>query len=221
MHNIELIVFDWDGTLMDSATLIVDSVQRACVDLGLPAPREADARFIQGLGLHDAMRFLLPDLPETEYPRLGERYRHHYLPREQGIPLFSGANDLLEHLSASGYFLAVATGKTRAALDRALDRTDTGHWFDASRCADECFSKPHPAMLIELMDLFNTPPERTLMVGDTTHDLQMAVNAGCGAVAVAGGAHPRDQLLAMKPLACLESVRDLGPWLKGKHICGN
>jgi phosphoglycolate phosphatase len=221
MQLIELIVFDWDGTLMDSAGLIANSIQRACVDLGLPAPSEADARHVIGLGLHDAMRYLQPDLPATEYPHLAERYRHHYFAREPDIPLFAGADDLLEHLSTAGYRLAVATGKTRVGLDRALEKTDTGRWFDASRCADECFSKPHPAMLIELMELFGTPPRHTLMVGDTTHDLQMAVNAGCGAVAVAGGAHPRHQLLAMNPLTCLDSVRDLRPWLLSGRVRGD
>jgi phosphoglycolate phosphatase len=221
MQLIDLIVFDWDGTLMDSAALIADSIQRACVDLGLPAPGEADARHVIGLGLPDAMRYLLPNLPATEYPRVAERYRHHYLTREQDIPLFAGANDLLEHLSAAGYLLAVATGKSRVGLDRALGKTATARWFAASRCADECFSKPHPAMLIELMELLGAAPEHTLMVGDTTHDLQMAANAGCGAVAVAGGAHPRDQLLAMQPLACLDSVRDLRPWLLGERGRGD
>ena len=198
---------------MDSAALIAGSVQLACSDLGLPVPSDARARHIIGLGLTDAMRYLLPDLPIADYPRLAERYRHHFLAREHEIPLFDGADDLLAQLSNAGYLLAVATGKTRLGLDRALDQTGTGRWFAASRCADECFSKPHPAMLNELMELLGATPERTLMVGDTTHDLQMAANARCPAIAVAGGAHPREELVALSPLACLDTVKELSTWL--------
>lgn len=213
MYKYELIVFDWDGTLMDSAGLIAGCVQQACRDLDLPVPSDARARHVIGLGLQDAMRYLLPDLPAVEYPRLAERYRHHFLVTEHEIPLFDGVNHLLEQLSGTGYLLAVATGKTRVGLNRALQKTGIGHWFAASRCADECSSKPHPAMLEELMTLLGSKPERTLMVGDTTHDLQMAANARCAAVAVAGGAHPRDELLALNPLVCLESIKEFGPWL--------
>ena len=217
MYKFDLIVFDWDGTLINSAALIAGSVQLACSDLGLPVPSDARARHIIGLGLTDAMRYLLPDLPIADYPRLAERYRHHFLAREHEIPLFDGADDLLAQLSNAGYLLAVATGKTRLGLDRALDQTGTGRWFAASRCADECFSKPHPAMLDELMELLGATPERTLMVGDTTHDLQMAANARCPAIAVAGGAHPREELVALSPLACLDTVKELGAWLTSSH----
>jgi phosphoglycolate phosphatase len=213
LENIDLIVFDSDGTLVDSAAAIARCVQEACRDIGLPVPTLERAQYIIGLGLHDALRYLLPDLPSAQYPSLTERYRHHFLAAEQDIPLFDGVDALLGQLSEIGYLLAVATGKTRAGLDRGLESTGIGRWFAASRCADECFSKPHPAMLDELMELLGTTADRTLMVGDTTHDLQMAANAGCRAVAVAGGAHAREELLALQPLACLDCITDLGPWL--------
>ena len=214
MQAYDLIVFDWDGTLMDSTGLIASCIQAACHDLGLPVPGEAAARYIIGLGLNDSMRHLLPDLPPSEYPRLGARYRDHFLAREDEAPLFPGVPELLETLSAEGYLLAVATGKGRRGLERALGATGTAHWFAATRCADETFSKPHPAMLEELSGELAVAPARTLMAGDTTHDLQMAANAGCPAVAVAAGAHGREALAALAPLACLDTVTDLARWLK-------
>lgn len=213
MQRYDLIVFDWDGTLMDSAGMIARCIQDSCRDLGLPVPAERDARFIIGLGLQDAMRHLLPELPTADYPRLAERYRHHFLGREDEAPLFDGVPAMLEQLSGDGYLLAVATGKSRRGLARALEQTGTAHWFQASRCADETFSKPHPAMLLELMDHFGMREDRTLMVGDTTHDLQMAQNAGCAAVAVAAGAHDRAALEALNPLVCLPSTTELRRWL--------
>jgi phosphoglycolate phosphatase len=120
---------------------------------------------------------------------------------------------LLTQLADEGYLLAVATGKSRSGLDRVLAKTGVAHCFHASRCADESYSKPHPAMLLELMDRLGTAPAGTLMVGDTTHDLQMAANAGCSAIAVAAGAHDRTQLEALRPLACLRSISELVPWL--------
>ena len=212
-QDFDLIVFDWDGTLIDSTGMIASSLQSACDDLGFPVPCDTAARYIIGLGLSDAMRHVLPALPAAEYPRLAERYRHHFLAHESKLTLFRGAEVLLKRLFEQGYLLAVATGKTRVGLDRGLRKTGVGGWFGATRCADECFSKPHPAMLKELMEHFAVEPRRTLMVGDTTHDLQMAANAGCSSVAIAGGAHPRNELLALEPLACFDAVADLGPWL--------
>ncbi len=210
----DLLVFDWDGTLMDSAGAIVFSIQAACRDLGLPVPDEAAARHIIGLGLRDALTTLLPDLPETGYARLVERYRHYYLARDHEIPLFQDAAQVVRALGRAGFLLAVATGKSRQGLDRALARTGLTDQFHASRCADECFSKPHPAMLKEIMDELDTPPRRTLMIGDTTHDLQMAANAGVASLAVAYGAHPRESLVAMAPVATLDSFAELRRWLE-------
>ncbi len=213
MKRYELIVFDWDGTLMDSAAMIVDSVQSAARDLGLAPPSEERARHIIGLGLGDALRHALPDLPEDHYPELVERYRHHYLSRDHQLTLFAGAAALVRQLAESGFRLGVATGKSRAGLDRALAHTGLGELFHSSRCADECHSKPHPQMLEELMEELAVLPAQTLMIGDTTHDLLMARNAGVDAVAVSYGAHPRDALEGAAPVYCAASVRELTDWL--------
>lgn len=213
MKHYELIVFDWDGTLMDSAALIVNSVQAAARDLGLEPPAAERARHIIGLGLGEALRHALPDLPEEHYPELVERYRHHYLSRDHELTLFAGADALIRQLSAHGFRLGVATGKSRKGLDRALHHTGLGAYFHGTRCADECHSKPHPQMLDELMDEFAVAPARTLMIGDTTHDLQMAQNAGVAAVAVSYGAHSADELANAESLYCADSIADLTAWL--------
>jgi phosphoglycolate phosphatase len=210
----ELIVFDWDGTLMDSAAMIVSSVQLAARDLGLEPPTDERARHIIGLGLGDALRYALPDLPEDRYEELTERYRHHYLSRDHELVLFSGIAELVGHLSGAGHLLGVATGKSRKGLDRALDSSGIGHLFHATRCADECHSKPHPQMLEELMDEFGVAPEATLMIGDTTHDLLMAKNAGVPALAVSYGAHPLAALEAEAPLHLVATVDDMTAWLR-------
>jgi phosphoglycolate phosphatase len=213
-RNFDLIVFDWDGTLMDSAGVIVDSIRRAARDLGLPPPPEEDCRHIIGLGLSEALARLFPGLAHEAHPRLVERYRYHYLGRDAAIPLFPGAGALVRTLAKRDYLLAVATGKSRTGLDRVLRHTGLATCFHATRCADECFSKPHPQMLEELMDELGVRRERTLMVGDTSHDMQMAANAGVPALAVSYGAHAREDLLALNPLACVDSVEELKTWLE-------
>lgn len=213
MKRYELIVFDWDGTLMDSAALIVDSVQAAARDLGIEPPAAARARHIIGLGLDAALRHALPDLPEDRYGALVERYRHHYLSRDHELTLFAGAGELVRDLAGSGFRLGVATGKSRRGLDRALEHTGLGEFFHATRCADECHSKPHPQMLEELMDEFAVTPAQTLMIGDTTHDLLMARNAGVDALGVAYGAHPVEALREAAPLYCADTVEALANWL--------
>jgi phosphoglycolate phosphatase len=213
MKRYELIVFDWDGTLMDSAGMIVDSVQAAARDLGLEPPPDERARHIIGLGLGDALRYALPDLPEDHYDELVERYRHHYLSRDHELLLFAGADELIQKLAQSGFRLGVATGKSRRGLDRALVHSGLGNYFHATRCADECHSKPHPQMIEELMGEFAVLPAQTLMIGDTTHDLLMAKNAGVDAVAVSYGAHPRDVLDEVASVYCAASVGDLAAWL--------
>ena len=210
----ELLIFDWDGTLMDSAGTIVDSIQCACRDLGLRIPDEASSRHIIGLGLRDALTRLLPEVMESEHGRLVERYRHHYLGRDAEIPLFDGVREAVEELNRAGFLLAVATGKSRPGLNRALTGTGLAEYFHSSRCADECFSKPHPEMLEEILDELAVPPERALMIGDTTHDLQMAANAGVASVAAAYGAHPRGDLEALLPLAVAASFAELRAWLE-------
>ncbi len=212
-QQFDLIVFDWDGTLMDSAALIVDSLQSACRDLGLRVPSDTQARHVIGLGLSEAIAYLQPDLAPAAYEDLVERYRHYYVGRDEATPLFPGAAQLLQELSDAGFMLAVATGKSRRGLDRALENTGLNSWFDASRCADECFSKPHPEMLLQLMDVLGATPERTLMIGDTSHDLGMAKAAGVAGIAVSYGAHPRASLCELAPMTCVDSVEELRTWL--------
>ncbi|MCU0841779.1 MAG: HAD-IA family hydrolase [Thiobacillaceae bacterium] len=210
----ELLIFDWDGTLMDSAGTIVDCIQAACADLGLPPPSRQAASHIIGLGLADALARLLPELPVEAHPRLVERYRHHYLSQDAGIPLFEGAAELIGDLHGRGHLLAVATGKARRGLARALAHTGLGGYFHASRTADETFSKPHPAMIEELLDELMVAPERALMIGDTSHDLEMARNAGVAALAAGYGAHPAESLTDYGALAVCESFAELARWLR-------
>jgi phosphoglycolate phosphatase len=212
-RRFDLIVFDWDGTLVDSTTLIGEALQQACRDLGLPVPDDAAARHVIGLGLVDAMKLAVPELPPDRYPELGARYGRHYLAREAEIPLFDGARELLAELDAAGYLLAVATGKSRAGLARSLARIGLEGAFHATRCADEGHPKPHPDMLLHLMDRLAVGPHATLMIGDTTHDLDLAQNAGAAGLAVAYGAHPPENLVARSPLATVHSVAELRGWL--------
>ena len=213
-RRFELLVFDWDGTLIDSAGAIVASLQAACRDLGLPVPSDERAHHIIGLGLHDAMAHVLPGVDPGEYPRVAERYGHYFRLRDAETPLFPGAEEALRALNGAGYLLAVATGKSRRGLDRALDRTGLRPLFHATRCGEESASKPHAGMLNDLIDMLGTKPEQTLMIGDTTHDLEMARNASVACVAAAYGAHPRAQLEAMHPLACIDQPLELWNWLK-------
>jgi phosphoglycolate phosphatase len=213
-RQFDLLIFDWDGTLMDSAGVIVDSIQRACEDIGLAAPSERSSRQIIGLGLVQALQALLPDLPADDYPRLVERYRHHYLGRDAQIPLFDGVADGIGALHANGFQLAVATGKSQLGLTRALEASGLGAWFSATRCADQTHSKPHPAMVLELIDELGADSARTLVIGDTSHDLLMAANAGVAALGVTYGAHEADDLQPHAPLALMDSFEAVHAWLR-------
>lgn len=213
-RRFELVVFDWDGTLLDSAGAIVEAIQAAARDLDLPEPPDERARHVIGLGLGDALRHALPELPHERYGELVERYRHHYLARDHELLLFAGVEALLQELAVGGARLAVATGKSRLGLDRALQSSGLGPYFEASRCADECHSKPHPQMLHELMEEMLVEPERVVMIGDTTHDLQMAQNAGVAGLGVAWGAHPRVALDAAASLAVFDQMEELADWLR-------
>lgn len=213
-RKFELLVFDWDGTLMDSAGTIAACIRQAASDLDLPPPSEERARHVIGLGLEEALRHALPELAPARYPELVERYRHHYLARDDRLQLFAGVRELLHELAEAGFLLAVATGKSRKGLERALKISGLDEFFHASRCADECFSKPHPQMLLELMAELAVPTELTLMIGDTTHDVQMAHNADVAALAVGYGAHPATSLHEAAPLYCAASVADLHTWLR-------
>jgi len=207
------VVFDWDGTLADSTAIIAQALQQACRDVGEPEPHVDDARFVIGLGLADAVRHVAPRLPQERHRELAARYRHHYLERALSIPLFTGVREMLTEMNVTGHLLGVATGKSRAGLDHALDQQNLRHFFVATRCADEGFPKPHPGMLLDLMNQVGANPAETLMIGDTTHDLELARNAGVDALAVAYGAHPSEGLERERPLATLHSIAELRAWL--------
>ncbi len=210
----DLIVFDWDGTLYDSTALIAKCIQFACQDLGLPVPTVEAASYVIGLGLHDALAHVAPSLPSERVPELGQRYRQHYFKRQHELSLFDGVLPMLSSLKERQHWLAVATGKNRQGLNDALAHVELRGVFDASRTADETASKPHPRMLQELMAEFGVAPERTLMIGDTTHDLQLAVNAGTHSVAVSFGAHEVGTFEAFPTRFVANSMAELHQWLK-------
>lgn len=213
MSAYDLVVFDWDGTLMDSTGLIAFCLQSACRDIGAPVPTRSDALFVIGLNMVDTFRHVVPDLDEEGRRKLAQRYRHHFLAHEHEAPLYEGVREMLADLHCRGRRLAVATGKARRGLERALDVTGLRERFEATRCADEGLAKPHPDMLLMLLELTGVEPRRALMVGDTTHDLELAANAGVDAVAVSYGAHPGELLATRPALARCSSVPQLHTWL--------
>lgn len=210
----DLIIFDWDGTLADSSQIIVESVQAASVDAGLPVPSDAASRGIIGLSLRNAILELFPEIDEQQLQTLVERYGYHFHTRDHEIPLFDGVPEALVELGDAGFMLAVATGKGRRGLNHAMQSSGLHPHFIASRCADECHSKPHPQMLHELMDELGAVPERTLMIGDTSYDLEMARNAEVPSLAAAYGAQPLESLLPFEPLAAFNRFTDLHQWLQ-------
>lgn len=212
-RNFDLIAFDWDGTLYDSTQIIVRCIQAAVKDVGGTVPTDEAAGYVIGLGLVQALAHAAPDVPQDKYPLLGERYRYHYQLHAQDLSLFAGVLPLLVALKARGYLLAVATGKSRHGLDEVLQTVQLKGVFDASRTADKTAGKPDPKMLHELMAELGTTTRRTLMVGDTTHDLQMALNAGCPSLGVSYGAHESTAFAALKPLHIAHSVQGMHDWL--------
>lgn len=209
----DLIVFDWDGTLMDSTGTIIRCIQLAAQDLGLKVPSESKAAHVIGLGMHDALKVAMPEVDPAMYPKVVERYRRHYFDLDEQLVLFDGVLPMLEDLAQQGYFLAVATGKSRVGLNRALNVSKLLGRFDATRCADETFSKPHPAMLQELTRELGQDMRRTVMIGDTTHDLNMARNAGADSIGVTYGAHDLQTLSELAPVHMADSVASLHTWL--------
>jgi phosphoglycolate phosphatase len=201
--NFDLIAFDWDGTLFDSTQIIVRSIQLAVADVGGTVPSNEAASYVIGLGLMEALAHAAPDVPQARYPELGKRYRHHYAVHQNDITLFEGVVPLLLDLKERGHLLTVATGKSRRGLDEALQAVELKGCFDSSRTADETAGKPHPRMLHELMS----------EIGDTTHDLQMALNAGCASVGVSYGAHEPTAFEPLKPRVVAHSVQELQRWL--------
>jgi len=212
-RNFDLIAFDWDGTLYDSTAIITKCIQEATRDVGGTVPSDAQAAFVIGMALPQALAHAAPDVPADKYPQLAARYRHHYMARQHDLSLFDGVLPLLSDLKARQFVLTVATGKSRRGLDEVLHGVELHGLFNGSRTADETAGKPHPRMLLELMSEFGVPPERTLMIGDTTHDLQMALNAGCASVGVSYGAHEWAGFAALQPRFVAHSVRELHDWL--------
>ena len=212
-RRFDLIAFDWDGTLFDSTAIIVRCIQAAVRDVGGTVPSDSAAAYVIGMGLMQALAHAAPDVPPEKYTELGNRYRFHYIQHQDDLSLFDGVLPLLSDLRERGHLLTVATGKSRRGLDEALHSVQLKGLFDGSRTADQTAGKPHPLMLQELMAEFDIAPERLLMIGDTTHDLQMAVNAGCASVAVSYGAHEPDMFHALNPLHVAHSVHALRDWL--------
>ena len=212
-RHFDLVVFDWDGTLFDSTALITRCIQAACVDVGVAMPTTEQASYVIGMGLIEALQHAAPGLPRERYGELGARYRHHYTARQHEVMFFDGTLAMLEALKARGHLLAVATGKSRRGLDDALGTSALRGLFDATRTADETASKPDPRMLHELMNDLVVGPERTLMIGDTTHDLQLAANAGVASVGVSYGAHDHSAFAAFTPLHVAHSMAELHDWL--------
>ena len=210
--SIECIVFDWDGTLMDSEAQIVHCLHAAIADLGLEPMEDATVRDIIGLGLKEAIDTLVPGRDDGFHRAFVEAYREHWFAHD-GSDLFAGARDVLQLLRSNDIRLGIATGKARRGLVRVLGETGLEAYFDATRCSDETTSKPHPQMLLEVMQELSVAPQQTVMVGDTEYDMEMATNAGAAKIAVRSGVHTEDRLRRHKPLVCLDSVTDMPAWM--------
>lgn len=213
LSELKLLVFDWDGTLMDSEAQIVGCMRAAAADLALPERSSDEIRNIIGLGLKEAVTSLYPEHGETLAGELAARYREHWLGQLEASTLFPGVVETLQLLKEEGFLLAVATGKGRAGLDRALEVSGLDAVFHATRCADETRSKPHPQMLQEIMRELDTPAHQTAMIGDTEYDLAMARNANTHPVAVSYGVHEWERLQRHAPVVCLEQFTDINDWL--------
>lgn len=214
MRRFDLIAFDWDGTLFDSTALIVRSIQAACQEVGATVPSDEQAAFVIGLGLRDALLHAAPGFPPERYEELGRAYRRHYFSNQHELVLFDGVLPMLHELKSRNHSIAVATGKSRRGLDEALSTVQLHGLFDSTRTADETASKPDPLMLLELMAELGVSPERTLMIGDTTHDLQMALNAGVSRIGVSYGAHAHEGFSAFDPVFVAHSALELHDWLR-------
>lgn len=215
MLSNRLLVFDWDGTLADSANTIVRAMQTAIRELQLETRHDAAVRDVIGLGLDEAVRKLYPDLSPAGVYDLAVGYKTHYRAlMTETIPLFPKVTDALRELAEQGFMLAVATGKSRVGLDRSLRETGLEGYFSATRCADETFSKPHPGMLLELMWETGADTDSTLMIGDSVYDMEMADRANVSAIAVSYGVHDRERLLQYQPLLCIDNLTALTLWLQ-------
>ena len=213
-ERIALVIFDWDGTVVDSTPTITHAIREACRDIGISVPAEQDASYVIGLGLQDALSRVAPNLSPAQQASLTDRFRYHYLSRDQSLRPFPGMTDLFEGLRDAGLPLAVATGKSRVGLERAFDATKTRHYFETSRCADESDPKPEPTMVFEICEELGISPSESLVIGDTTHDIGMAHAAGARALAVTYGAHPLETLQRADPLHTVHSVNELQQWME-------
>lgn len=213
MKPYQLIIFDWDGTLMDSTQHIINCMQLGIEQLDLPRLSDSAVSHIIGLGLNEAVYALYPDLDATTRKTLGQHYQQNWLNSSFEAPLFDNAQNLIRKLSEQDLFLGVATGKSRGGLDKVLANTGLGQFFHATRCVDECHSKPHPQMVQELMDYLGVEAQHTLMIGDTSHDLQMAHNAGAHSLAISHGAHDMAALQACQPQAIVDDLYEVEQWL--------
>ncbi len=213
-QRFDLLIFDWDGTLADSTQIIVDALQSAARDVGLPVPSDEKSRSIIGLGLREALQELFPGAPADTLDKLVAGYRDYYFARHDDIVLFDGVSEAMQEFAEAGFMLAVATGKGRGGLNLALEKSGLGRYFHATRCAGECQSKPHPQMLEEILGELGMVPEKAVMIGDSHFDLQMAQNARMSGLGVSYGAQPYANLLPHSPLACFDSFAKLRAWLR-------
>ncbi|WP_350431160.1 HAD-IIIA family hydrolase [Shewanella sp. H8] len=207
----ELVIFDWDGTLMDSVGHIVSCMQDVARELSLPIPSEQQVRDIIGLSLPQIMPILFAEY--QNHQQIISCYRRHHIANEQPTPLFEGVESLIRNLHAAGYQLAVATGKGREGLDKVLELTGLGQYFHATRCADDAESKPHPEMLYSLLTHFDITADRAIMIGDSVHDLTMANNAGMAGIGVSYGAHSESRLRTLKPRAIVDQPLEIRQYL--------
>lgn len=213
MSDYQLIVFDWDGTLMDSTGHIVTCMQQAIKQLALPPLENRAISHIIGLGLNEAAYALYPNISAETITLLADTYRDIWLSNPQDTPLFSNAFNLIQSLNQQNYFLGVATGKSRSGLDKVLASSKLGPLFHATRCAGECHSKPHPQMLEELINYFGVDAHKTLMIGDTEYDLQMAHNAGADSLGITHGAHRKETLQACAPKGIVNTLEQAQQWI--------
>lgn len=205
-----LFIFDWDGTVIDSTAKIIHSMQRAIASEKLPYRDEGEVRQIIGLGLPEAIRQLFPQIEPESMARLRACYSEFYIEADQTpCQFYPDVRETLTALREQGYRLAVATGKSRKGLDRVLSNLGMGDYFDATRCADETRSKPHPQMVLELLSELAVSREQAVMVGDTSFDLDMATNAGIAGVGVSYGAHPVERLQRCSPAKIIDRFADL------------
>lgn len=220
IQNKELVIFDWDGTLIDSQANIVQCFQLVIEELGLPERENHEISNIIGLGMREALKMLFPQHDSEVYEQMVDRYRYHFFASNPSEP-FVGAEEVLSRLTDDGYILAVATGKGRNGLNKALKHTGFGGYFHVTRCADETRSKPHPLMLEEILEQTGMEPDQAVMVGDTEYDLEMAKNAGISSIGVSYGVHDSERLLKHKPITVIDEIRALLHCFNGEKIANS